>query len=289
MVYKLLAVNIDGTLLQSNGRLSKETKEAIEYVYRKGIAIALVTSRNCQSARKFIRSLKIKPMIVAAQGAYVGTTFDKPLFIKKINDETTLNTVKLLEGVHCQFTLNLEDSQVCNRINLPENIISRAVLYVSEQSAFSTHYLDSVSEYMKKHQIEPVSIEALFDNQEERNDAAASIRAMHKDISVVPKGNTRLLIVPEGVSKWNGVSYLADHAGIAARQIVAIGDSEDDLDLIKYAGIGVAMGNSPAMLRKEADWVARTNDDDGVAYTVKELFRKQYKLQFIEEMKVQKK
>lgn len=288
MIYKLLAINIDGTLLQSNGRFSKAAKEAIEYVHAKDVAIALVTSRNYQLCKKVAKALKINPMIIAAQGAYVGTTLDKPLLVKKISESTTIDIIKVLEGMECQIKLNYEEAEVRNRVNLPENILSKAVMYVSEQKIFAQNYVDKISEYLKTNDSQPLSIEVSFLSSKEQQELITIAKNMFDDITIVTKENNRVIVIPENVGKWKGIQYLAEHLKIATREIVAIGDSKDDQAMIAGAGVGVAMGNAPKELKRIADWITRGNDDDGVAYMVKELFRKQYQLQFLEKLNLLK-
>ncbi|WP_042349684.1 Cof-type HAD-IIB family hydrolase [Bacillus massiliigorillae] len=288
MIYKLLAINIDGTLLQSNGRFSKAAKEAIEYVQAKDVVIVLVTSRNYQLGKKVAKALKINPMIVAAQGAYVATAVDKPLYIRKISKKTTVDFVRILEEMECQIKLNYEESEVRNRVNLPENLLSKAVMYVSEQKMFAQNYVDSISEYVKTHDSQPLSIEVNFQSNKAQQELISVARNMFDDITVVSKENHRIIIVPENVSKWKGIQTLANHLKIATREIVAIGDSKDDETMIAGAGVGVAMGNAPQEIKRVADWITRGNDDDGVAYMVKELFRKQYQLQFLEKLNLLK-
>ncbi|MEH6943527.1 Cof-type HAD-IIB family hydrolase [Bacillus sp. JJ722] len=288
MIYKLLAINIDGTLLQSNGRFSKAAKEAIEYVQGKDVAIALVTSRNYQLCKKVAKALKINPMIIAAQGAYVGTAVNKPLLIRRISESTTIDIVKVLEGMECQIKLNYEEAEVRNRVNLPENLLSKAVMYVSEQKIFAQNYVDNISEYLKTHDSQPLSIEVSFLNRKEQQELIAIAKNMFDDIAIVSKENNRIIIIQKDVSKWKGIQYLAEHLKIATREIVTIGDSKDDQAMIAGAGVGVAMGNAPQELKRIADWITRGNDDDGVAYMVKELFRKQYQLQFLEKLNLLK-
>ena len=101
MIYKLLAVNIDGTLLQSNGRLTKATKEAIAYVQSKGVAVVLVTSRNIKACKKVATVWKNSPMVVAVNGGYVGGSIDKPMFVKRISEQATDDLVSFLEKINC--------------------------------------------------------------------------------------------------------------------------------------------------------------------------------------------
>src|SRR6478752_8231032 len=99
MIYRLLALNIDGTLLQSNGKIHKTTKEAIEYVQQKGIHVTLVTSRSFPSARKVAKALKIKSPLITHQGAYIASPEEKPIYVKRINEDITYDTVRLLEAI----------------------------------------------------------------------------------------------------------------------------------------------------------------------------------------------
>ena len=80
MIYRMLAINIDGTLLQSNGKLHKSTKEAIEYVQQKGIYVTLVTSRTFPSAKKVAKALKLQTNLITHKGAYIAKDIED-LFI----------------------------------------------------------------------------------------------------------------------------------------------------------------------------------------------------------------
>ena len=288
MVYKLLAVNIDGALLQSNGRISKATKEAIEYVQSKGVAVVLVTSRNYLYSKKVAKALKGQIMIVTANGAFVGTSINKPLLVKKIAEKTTLDIVRLLEGIGCRFKVHFEESEVAPRINIPENMLGKAFMYVNEQKAYTQHYVDSVSEYLLENPNTPLSIEVTFNSQTEQKDIKNALNNMFSDITVTEMDDCVTIIGAEQISKWKGILYLAEHLKVLKKEIVTIGVSKNDLDMIVGAGIGVAMGNSDQELKRRANWIARSNDDDGVAFTIKELFRKQYQLEFLEKMNLLK-
>ena len=284
MVYRLLAVNIDGTLLQSNGRLNKITKEAIEYVHQKGVHVALVTSRSYHSARKVAKALKINPMIVAHQGAFVGEALDKPIHVQRMSESLVLEIVQLLEKTVCQIQLVHEKQLLANRLEIPENLIGKAVLQMNEQNFYSQHFVDTLSEELEVQPFKATKIDVYFPEEAEKESLFNLINDMFKEVTVIEKPGQILTIVPAGVSKWNGVLYLADFLGVKANEIVAIGDGLDDLEMIAYSGLGVAMGNAPNEVKLAAKWVTRTNDEQGVAYMLKEFFRKQHPIGFIEKL-----
>ncbi|WP_026692639.1 Cof-type HAD-IIB family hydrolase [Peribacillus kribbensis] len=278
MVYRMLAVNIDGTLLHSNGRLHKVTREAVEYVHQKGVYVTLVTSRNFASAKKVAKGLKVKPLLVAHQGAYVGTP-DKPILLKRISEEVTLELVKMLEASSSQIRLYHEKYMVGNRVNLPENLIGRSTFSKNEPYFYSHQYVDVLSETLESHPAAPPKIDVVCDRAKVAEDLMAAIEGMYHEVDTVKIQENKFSVVPAGISKWNGIAYLAEYLGIRKNEIAVIGDAEDDIEMIERAGLGVAMGNAPAKVKEAAAWATRTNDQLGVAYTLKEVFRKQQNIE----------
>ncbi len=288
MVYRLLAVNIDGTLLQSNGRLNKSTKEAIDYVHQKGVHVALVTSRNYHSAKKVAKALKINPMIVAQQGAFVGASMEKPIMVKRISEELTAELVQMLEKTTCQILLIHEKYSLGNRVNLPENLLGKSVMYLNDQNIYAQNYVDDISEELVDQPMAPTKMDIIFPEKSDRNDMLKLIKKMFPEVDVLLHSGHKLTIVPKGVSKWSGVLYLADHLEVKRTEIVSIGDGLDDMEMIAGSGLGVAMGNADEEVRKVAKWVTRSNDQDGVAYMLREFFRKQHPIEFLQKMNMLK-
>lgn len=284
MVYRLLAVNVDGTLLQSNGRVSKMTKEAIEYVHQKGVHVALVTNRSFYSAKKVAKSIKINPMIIAHQGAFVAKTIEKPLLVKRISEELTLEVVQLLEKTTCQIQLLHEKASLANRINSPENLLSRAVMTLNDPHIFSQNYVEVLSEELQERPFTPTKVDIIFPNKNELQEMFLLLQDLFPEIEVILRSEDQLTLVPKGISKWNGLLYLASYLRINRKEIVAIGDDLDDIDMIAGTGLGVAMGNAAPEVKAAAKWVTRTNDENGVAYMLKEFFRKQQPIEFLQKM-----
>ena len=288
MVYRLLAVNVDGTLLQSNGRLNKMTKEAIEYVHHKGVYVALVTNRSFYSAKKVAKSIKINPMIIAHQGAFVAETIEKPLLVKRISEELTLEVVQLLEKTTCQIQLLHEKASLANRINTPENLLSRAVITLNDPHIFSQNYVEVLSEELQERPFTPTKVDIIFSKTNDLQEMYQLIQSLFPEIEVIQQSEDRLTLVPKGVSKWSGLLYLANHLQIKRSEIVAIGDGMDDIEMIVGAGLGVAMGNAAPEVKAAAKWVTRSNDENGVGYMLKEFFRKQQPIEFLQKMNLLK-
>ncbi|MFO1442747.1 HAD family phosphatase [Bacillus sp. Bva_UNVM-123] len=289
MIYRLLAINIDGTLLHSNGRLHKSTKEAIEYVQQKGIYVTLVTARSFPSAKKVAKALKLNSLLVAHSGAYIASSEDKPIFVKRIAEDITYDLVRLLEGFSCQIRLVHEKYSLANRSKLNHNMLAKTVFTSGDPIFYSHQFVESLSDTLLDEPVTPPKIEVYFEDVSDVLDAKAAIKGMFSEIEVFQLNNLRIDILPAGVCKLNGLLYLGDHLNISRSEMVVIGDDIDDLDMIEAVGLGVAMGNAPIQVKKAADWVTRPNNQQGVTYMVKEHFRKQHPIEFLRKMNILKK
>ncbi|WP_299093332.1 Cof-type HAD-IIB family hydrolase [uncultured Metabacillus sp.] len=286
--YRLLALNIDGTLLRSNGRLQPSTKEAIEYVKDKGIYVTLVTNRHFQSAKKLAKALKLESILVTHGGAFISDNLDKPLFEKSISEEQTFNLVQVLENFKCNIRITHERFSIGNRKKIASNLLSKSILNTSDSMFYPVQFVDSLGDSLRDEPVAARRIDVHFSSEEEKEEAAGLISEAFDSIEVRDHQAKKLEIVKIGVSKESGLRALASHLKIPLEKTVAIGDAEDDIGMITSAGLGVAMWNAPFEVKRVADWVTRSNNQQGVAYMVKEHFRKQQRLEFLEKIKIDK-
>ncbi|AMQ19716.1 Cof-type HAD-IIB family hydrolase [Geobacillus sp. JS12] len=284
-MYKLLALNIDGTILKNNGRLPRETKEAVDYVKKKGVYVTLITSRNLLSARKVAKALRLDGMLIAFQGAMIARTLDDRLFDAVIPEERTFNIVQILENFNCNIRLMHERYSLGNRKKVKKNLVVQTVLSSSDPFFYPTQFVDSLGDVLMDEPIAVPKIDVYFATDEERDAAAALLTKSIPSIDMIMQPNGKMEIVPQGVSKLAGLRRLAQYLGVSLKETVVIGDGLDDLPAIEAAGLGVAMGNAPLEVKRAADWVTRSNEQLGVAYMVKEHFRKQQRIEFLQKLK----
>lgn len=284
-MYKLLALNIDGTILKNNGRLPRETKEAVDYVKKKGVYVTLITSRNLLSARKVAKALRLDGMLIAFQGAMIARTLDDKLFDAVIPEERTFNIVQILENFNCNIRLMHERYSLGNRKKVKKNLVVQTVLSSSDPFFYPTQFVDSLGDVLIDEPVAVPKIDVYFATDEERDEAAALLTKSIPSIDMIMQPNGKMEIVPQGVSKLAGLRRLAQHLGVSLKETVVIGDGLDDLPAIEAAGLGVAMGNAPLEVKRAADWVTRSNEQLGVAYMVKEHFRKQQRIEFLQKLK----
>src|SRR5690606_39657727 len=93
-MYRLLAINVDGTLLRSNGRLQSGTKEAIDYVRAKEVYVTLITRRHFPSTKKIAKALKLDSLLITHNGGFISDNINEPIYVKRMSEEKTFNIVR---------------------------------------------------------------------------------------------------------------------------------------------------------------------------------------------------
>jgi Cof subfamily protein (haloacid dehalogenase superfamily) len=282
LVYRLLALDIDGTLLESNNKLDRRTKDAIDFVKSKDVHVTLVTERHFHSAKKVAKALKLNEPIITQNGAFIATSVDKPLFEMRIRSGTVHSIVDVLEKYDCHVRVSHERYSVGNRVKQRSDLVAKMTIGIGDPLFYPVTFVDSLSEYLTEHDVSPTKMIVHFNDDEEKEEARNEIELMFNDINTVytdDQDKNSFDIVAAGVSKAKGLKILGDHLGVSQEEVVAVGDSFSDMEMIKQAGLGVAMQNAPIELKKAADWVTRSNDQRGVSYTVREVFRKQLRMQ----------
>ncbi|MEH7385331.1 Cof-type HAD-IIB family hydrolase [Bacillus sp. JJ1521] len=287
-MYRLLAINVDGTLLRPNGRLQSGTKEAIDYVRAKEVYVTLVTRRHFPSTKKIAKALKLDSLLITHNGGFIGEDLNDPIYVKRISEEKTFNIVQVLENFKCSIRLQHEKFSIGNRMRFPGNLIAKAMFGSGDPLFYPMQFVDSLGDHLTDNPVSPPKIEVYSQSKDELVTIKETMNEHFQDIEVDITEPHKLEITPLGVSKLNGLKTLANHLNIPLHETVVIGDSADDIDMIQSVGLGVAMWNAPKEVKFAADWVTRSNNLNGVSYMIKEHFRKQQRIDFLKQIKIEK-
>ena len=271
MTYDLIAIDIDGTLLTSRREVSQVTREALRRAVSAGKRVALCTGRSLNSGRAAAEQVPSSTTLVFHSGALILESLDGPL----------LRAVNLPRGLAADLV------DFCKRRGhdplvyepVPE---SRYIWFEHPRSAngWRERYLEANAD--KAFQVD--ALEQVLSRDPAQIAVAGRGSSMHElkaelaeygdRIGVILSRSTLvgdywcMEIVPAGVSKAKALAFLGERYGIGPGRMISIGDNFNDLDMIEYAGLGVAMGNAPDAVRRAADLVAPANDADGVAHII---------------------
>lgn len=263
---KLLVVDIDGTISGESNTVSQAVKEAIAAVQAKGIPVAIATGRMYRSALRFHQELNSTLPLMAYQGAWIqdptSQTIHQHLPVSRDVAEQLLDyfeqpTLRSLLSVH--FYIN---DQLYVREVTPET---------QAYAARSGITPIAVGDLRLTLSNEPTKILALCDDTTVITDLLGNLRRQYTpaELYMTTSVATFFEATNAVVNKGNAVRYLAEEIlGLKSHNVMTIGDNFNDLEMLQYAGIGVAMGNAPEGVQAIANWVAPSVEVDGVATAI---------------------
>ena len=268
---RLIALDLDGTLLDSQKYLSPGNRRALLKCIQKGIDVVPCTGRIWSGVPDFIREFPGIRYAITVNGAVV-----EDIYEKKILDERKLNwqqTVEILElAGHFQTMYDVYiDGSGWGEARFMERMEDYGISPVIKKMIKETRRIvPNVIEEVKMRACSVEKINYFFGDLQERQRAREAL-LLRGDVLVSSSFPNNLEINAPGAAKGEALLRLAEKLGIEPQQTMGFGDGENDLTLIQKAGIGVAMGNAVESLKEEADYVTSTNDEDGVAAALEHL------------------
>ena len=262
--YKMIALDMDGTLLNSEKQITPLTKAAIKKAHAQGVKIVLATGRPLEGIYPALKELDLLGSgnyALSFNGALVVNVQEKrPIYANALkgSDYKKLNELSCQLGVNCHaFSTrqgliarkNSRYTQVEVDINkIPLHIVNPSTDINDDEDIIKVMFID-----------EPAILEPALKKLPDwaKNDYN-SFRSTPSFFEFMHKH----------VDKGAGLSHLAQYLNISRDEIIACGDEGNDAAMIKYAGLGVAMGNAIDSIKAIADYVTDTNDDDGIAKVI---------------------
>lgn len=274
---KLLAVDIDGTLVNSRDELTPRTQQALLLARRHGIEIVLATGRRYSRTLPLVEPLGLQVPLVTASGALIKhphnhqtlyqASFERELLcallaaIAAHGYDAVLYTDSYAQGFdfYCR-SLAVDDEELADYLALNPGCAREWPQLMTDppEGVFAGFAIGTREEMLLLQD----AIVSQFANQ----------------VSVHVLRSPRYLgfmceLAPQGVTKWSGIRHLARQWGISAHEICAVGDDVNDIPMIREAGLGIAMGNALDVVKQAADRVAPSHDEDGLAQVVEWLLQ----------------
>lgn len=261
---KLIAIDLDGTLLDGKKRISERNKQALQQAKAQGVKVVLCTGRPLRAIEPFLHELELQD-----EGDY-SITFNGGLVQK--ND-----TGEVME----RATLEVSDVQslvaLAEELDLPMDVLSHDTVIILDPSKNHKTLYPELSPLLHRETAKVAELPAdrLYNKvvvgyhkdylDEQIQKIPATVREQYE---VIKTRDNLLEFMPKGITKAYGISLLAKDLVIEQEEVMCIGDEENDLPMIEYAGIGVAMANAIPRVKEIADVVTDSNEEDGVAKVV---------------------
>lgn len=260
MRYKLLCIDLDGTLLNDRKEIDARDVAALRKISGQGVKIALVTGRMPAAAKPVERKLGIPCILACNAGTYI------------LKDGCSIHTESLSVETMAEIYENIQG------FGVPLWIFRDRQWYVTSKDSFVY-----AEEKLIGHIAEETSLEALAKKWRcERmgpnkllvgaepsivQDVYAVLRN-RQDADMACSSKNYLEIFPKGMNKGKALRVICEKENIPVRETAAFGDQELDIPMIEAAGTAVAMGNAIERLKEKADYVTRSNNDAGIAYAI---------------------
>lgn len=268
--YKLLALDMDGTLLNSQKKVTPRTAATLAELANRGVYIVTSTGRGLIEMSDYHDVLRLMNYgVLISGGLLFDFVRDEPIAIHAVDDATIL---KLID-------FGLEERAMIHLLGVRQSLAREADIQNMAAFDMSVYHdmfnrvcerCDDFKSYVRTHPGAIVKVNLYHRDAESRDRNLARMRDLNLSISFTESFN--LEMSPANITKASGLVELCDFLNIDIAEAVAIGDADNDKEVLQVAGCGVAMGNASDEIKQIADLVTLDNDNDGVVAAIERLF-----------------
>ena len=289
-MYKLIAIDLDGTLLNSYGMVSEKNKQALIEANKKGAEIVIASGRSTNSVKNIANDLGICNYIICGNGSLIyDLQHEEIIYDKFIDKKKALQIIEICEQNSIYYNIYTENMVIAKSLN-------NNVLFYHQENAnkpdskkTKINLVQNIYDYVDKLQNQNILKITISDNDNIIfNGIIRKLREImdidvldvaHMSRKMIKSGTEEVSleyyyteITSKNVDKWYAIEYLIDKLNINKEDIMTIGDNVNDKLMIENAGCGVVMGNSAPYIKEIADMVVADNNKDGVAEAVENKF-----------------
>lgn len=263
MEYKIIVLDLDGTLTNNKKEITPRTLETLIRAQEQGVKVVLASGRPTYGIVPLAEKLqldKYEGYILAYNGGEIIDWKTKELMYKNLLDKDVLPYLYKCANDNDFAIVTYEDEYVLTEKPEDEYVLKEALLNVMKIKKVD-NFLEAV-----KHPI----AKCLIVGEAERLAVLEKEMYEHlKDRMGVFRSEPYFLeLVPKGIDKAQSLAVLLEELGMSKDEMIAIGDGFNDLSMIKYAGMGIAMQNAQQVVKDNANFITLSNEEDGVAYAV---------------------
>lgn len=262
-MYKLLALDMDGTLLTTDKKVSKKNEAAIKAAEAKGVKIVLASGRPLAGLTRYLEELDLlkgEDYVLSFNGGLVQNTKNGEIVSK-----VSLKGSDLKYIYHISKELNINIHAFSARDGLIAPKISQYTEYEAKLNGIDF----SIKDFNEVDDDEDIIKVMMIDPQEILDPAIEKLpNEVYEKYSVFKSAPFFLEFTNKEVDKGLGLKKLGEYLGIKREEIIACGDAGNDLSMVKYAGLGVAMDNATQEVKEAANFITTSNDEDGIANVI---------------------
>lgn len=287
-MYKLIAIDLDGTLLDSYGQISQKNKETVQKAVQNGTEVVLTSGRGAKSVENLANEIGANHYMICGNGSMIyDFKEDKLIYENFLSQKKVLQLVQICEENSIYYSIYTRDSIITKNLNYNVLFYHHENANKPDNKKTHIHLVENIYDYILNRQETDYIKLCICDSDNIIFKSIIKKLKIVKDIDVLDVGHMSRKILKSGteefsieyfytevssknVDKWTAVSYLIDKLGISKEEVIAIGDNINDKTMIENAGLGVAMENSAPYIKQVAKIVTSSNNEDGVAKVIED-------------------
>jgi Cof subfamily protein (haloacid dehalogenase superfamily) len=293
-MYKIVTVDLDGTLLNSAGEVSDYTKDIIQKSINRGTDVILASGRPINSVESIAYEIGSKNYLISGNGAIVYDIAKKEVIYDRfLNKEQVLNIVRICEenSIYCNVYTEME--VIAKSLNYNVLFYYKENARKAEGKRTNINIVPNMYKYIEELSQERfLKVTVCDDNRMIFNSIIRKLKLIN-DIDVLDVSHMSRKVIKDGtsqipieyyyteitnknVNKWTAIEFLLNKLHIQKEDVIGIGDNVNDKEMIENAGLGVAMGNSSPEMKAIADVVVSDNNSEGVAEVIRKFVLEDY-------------
>ena len=290
-MYKLVAIDLDGTMLNSYGVVSEETKNTIKEVEKQGVEVIIASGRPIASIKEIAKEIESKNYFIAGNGAIIyDVKKGEIIYEKTLSKEKVLEIIKICEENSISYNVYTEREILATSLKYNVLYYHKENLKKEESKKTKINIVNNMYEYVKnKEDAKFLKITICDETKTVFNSIIKKLKGI-KNIEILDVSHmARKTIVhgteeyqisyfyseisTENVDKCEAIKFLIDKLNIKKEEVMAIGDNINDKNMIKNAGLGIAMKQSTLSVLEVADEITEGNNEDGVAKILQKYYK----------------
>ena len=290
-MYKLVAIDLDGTMLNSYGIVTENTKKVLQEKIKEGIEVVISSGRTTSSIMPIAEEIGGMNYFIAGNGSLVyDIKNEKVIYDKFMPKEKILEIIKICEENSIFYTVYTENEIITKTLKYNVLYYHKENQKKPEDKQTKIKIVDNLLQYVENNTDNKYLKIMICDESQFIFNAVINKLRTVKEVEILDVGHQSRKIIREGteeipieyyyteisledVDKWTSLEFLMNNLNISKEEIIAIGDNENDKKMIVNAKIGVAMGQSSPKIKQVADIVTNSNDEEGVANILQKILQ----------------
>lgn len=288
-MYKLVAIDLDGTMLNQYGIITEKTKKAISKAQEKGVEVMIASGRAITSVNRFSKEINSNKYFISGNGAITYDIKNNKILYENILSKTkALKIIKICEENSIYYNVYTENGIIAKNLSYNTLYYYKDNLTKPDENRTHINIVENVYDYFEQREEKILKIMICDEHKTVFNSIVRKLKELseievlevsHMSRKIIKQGTDEIAleyfyteVSAKDVDKWNALEEIIGLMNISKEEVVTIGDNANDLKMITNAGLGVAMGESAPYVKQSADIIAPTNDEDGVAIILNKIF-----------------